>query len=1561
MAQGPIQGLSIGLGLDTSGIDVGMKALNQKLKAVSSEMKANMSAFDRGEKSVEKYQTQLGGLNKKLGLQEQAVNEARREYEKMVQQHGEGSRQAERASIVYNNHVSDFNNLQRVVGDLSREFQDFQREQEAAASSFGRLGSSLETAGGQFTKVGDGMKTVGGNMTKFVTAPILGIGAGMMTAAKESEDSAIRIQNTLGVTSEEAEKLKEISSGLYRDGFGESLEEVDTALLQTKQNMKDLNESDLESATKSALILANTFDADVNEVTRAGNNLMEGFGIESQEAFDLMAHGAQNGLNFSNEMFDNLSEYSTLFGNMGFSAEEYFQLLQQGSEAGVYNLDYINDVMKEFQIRVKDGSKASTDAMAGLSEETNGVWKAFLKGDGTVKDVSNAVLAELSGMEDQVKANEIGVGLYGTKWEDLEADAMYALGGINGELGNVSGTVDEMGKNLEESFSQRLSGLLRESKASLVPLGTVMLDMAEGILPKVTAGVEKVTSWLENMSPKAQESAVMFAGIAAAAGPLIAGLGFVATSVGGVMTALAPVATAIAGAGGLSAAFGTAGTAIMAFTTGPVGIAIAAVAGIGIATGLLVKNLTQDAIPEVDRFGEGVSESTEKALGGFFDLSDGASQELMNLRVNGTEVTGKMADELVSKFSDMNAQILDGMKKRHADEIAEMETQFANSSVLSSEREAEILRQQEIKNDMQVVSQQHLEDRIKEIIEKAAGEKRALTESEAQQIDEIRNQMNENAVVNLTANETEQKVILERMKNTASDLSAKQAAEVVKNSADQRDKVIADADKTYNDTVAFAIQQRDEAGTISAEEAQRIIDEAKKKRDGVAAHAGEMHTKVVDEAQKQAEGHIEKVDWETGEILSKWDVYKAGVVSKFKATNKEAMDDFKKWGTDFNTGWNSFNDGAQVVVDKYKANVGRKFKETTSESLADFKRWGTDFDTGWTSFNDKAKAKVDAYKANVKKKFTETNTESLADFKRWGGNIVEGAESIKNSAMTKWTNYKNGVVTKFREQKDQATTQAKTLGTNVVNGAESVKNTALAKWTAFKDGVVLKFAQMKDGAVGRFNDLVTAAKNLPGRIGEGIRSMAYKVTDGVKAVSNKLASTLGSGINGVIGGVNWVLGKIGSKSTIPKWSVPKYAQGTKGHHPGGLMVVGDGVGSNSGPELIETPDGKQTLSPSKPTLTVAPKGTKVWSATETKEIMSMIPHYAWGTDQLKAAGSYVKDKWNAGKNAVKSVGGKVKDAVVDAYDYITKPGAFLDLALKTLGISKPTGGSLAGNMAIGGWNKTKAAAVDYVKKQMTTFGASQSGITVTGGNGGGFGKPFVLTSKPGPRNTGIPGASKYHKGWDWAAPTGTPIPSVSDGVVHRNSWHPLSGNFVEIRSGNKIHRYQHNSKNLVQVGQQVRKGQTVGLVGMTGVGSGPHLHYELKGLETGGVINSEQMVRVGEKNREEIMIPMHKSRRTDAMKLLALAGRKLMGNNSGSITRPNQLPNVSSGAENNESGMLASLLEATLQQNQILLKLLQKDSNVYLDSEVLADAVTPAVSQNLGGRASLEAAMKGMI
>jgi len=87
-----------------------------------------------------------------------------------------------------------------------------------------------------------------------------------------------------------------------------------------------------------------------------------------------------------------------------------------------------------------------------------------------------------------------------------------------------------------------------------------------------------------------------------------------------------------------------------------------------------------------------------------------------------------------------------------------------------------------------------------------------------------------------------------------------------------------------------------------------------------------------------------------------------------------------------------------------------------------------------------------------------------------------------------------------------------------------------------------------------------------------------------------------------------------------------------------------------------------------------------------------------------------------------------------------------------------------------------------------------------------------------------------HIGVDYAANTGTPVMATADGVVTRRRWDGGYGNLVEVRHANGyMTRYAHLNGFAASVreGGRVSQGQVIGYVGMTGLATGPHLHYEM--------------------------------------------------------------------------------------------------------------------------------------
>ncbi|MEC1646606.1 phage tail tape measure protein [Bacillus halotolerans] len=520
----PIGNLVINTTLNDAGVNRGITGLRNNLKTARTATKATVQEFKAMGDELTASKKQVEGLSNELSIQERIVEEYRKSYEKQVELYGEGSQQAQKYAQRLNTQIQSYHSLEGSLRRAQMQYQRLEQAQSQASESADELTDSQR-------EIGDASGDAGGKVSKFssfikvglvgaLTAGIAGVtgltaAVGAMGAkmALDTQKSQGEFRAQLGLTKDEAKDLTKAATSVWKDGFGENMDVVKNALKQVRQNIRGLSDKDLKDVTKGAITLSETFDADVNEVTRAGNNIMKGFGVESQKAFDLMTYGAQKGLNFSNEMFDNLSEYAPLFGKMGFSAEEYFQLLTKGSQAGVYNLDYINDVMKEFQIRVKDGSDSTSGAMAQLSGSTQKVWSQFLKGKGTVKDVSNAVLGELKGMKDQVKANNIGVALYGTKWEDLEADAMYALGGINGKIGDVNGKTKEAGKALQDNFGARLKKIGRSALSALLPIGNGLLDVLEPVMSGLESGMKSLEPTFNNIANAGKNLKTIFSGI----------------------------------------------------------------------------------------------------------------------------------------------------------------------------------------------------------------------------------------------------------------------------------------------------------------------------------------------------------------------------------------------------------------------------------------------------------------------------------------------------------------------------------------------------------------------------------------------------------------------------------------------------------------------------------------------------------------------------------------------------------------------------------------------------------------------------------------------------------------------------------------------------------------------------------------------------------------------------------------------------------------------------------------------------------------------------------------
>jgi murein DD-endopeptidase MepM/ murein hydrolase activator NlpD len=116
-----------------------------------------------------------------------------------------------------------------------------------------------------------------------------------------------------------------------------------------------------------------------------------------------------------------------------------------------------------------------------------------------------------------------------------------------------------------------------------------------------------------------------------------------------------------------------------------------------------------------------------------------------------------------------------------------------------------------------------------------------------------------------------------------------------------------------------------------------------------------------------------------------------------------------------------------------------------------------------------------------------------------------------------------------------------------------------------------------------------------------------------------------------------------------------------------------------------------------------------------------------------------------------------------------------------------------------------------------------------------------LSSGFGKRADPFTGKQEYHDGVDFAGKEGADVMSVGDGVVTWSGKRSGYGNLVEINHGNGyVTRYGHNKEQLVDVGDTVKKGQMIALMGSTGRSTGPHVHFEV--LRNGKPVNPSRYI-----------------------------------------------------------------------------------------------------------------------
>ena len=217
-----------------------------------------------------------------------------------------------------------------------------------------------------------------------------------------------------------------------------------------------LTGDELKAARNEVQALADMYDKDFKEVLQSTNAVSKQFGLSFQESLALVKDGFVAGADVNGEFLENIKEYPAYFREAGISASEFIAITTQANQAGIYS-DKGIDVIKEGNLRIREMTTATADALEGIGISSKKVQEELANGSKTTFDIMQEVSAKLAEFPESSSA--VGTALadiFGGPGEDAGLQYILTLKDIDTNLDNVKERAGELGKLQEEQLQSQI-------------------------------------------------------------------------------------------------------------------------------------------------------------------------------------------------------------------------------------------------------------------------------------------------------------------------------------------------------------------------------------------------------------------------------------------------------------------------------------------------------------------------------------------------------------------------------------------------------------------------------------------------------------------------------------------------------------------------------------------------------------------------------------------------------------------------------------------------------------------------------------------------------------------------------------------------------------------------------------------------------------------------------------------------------------------------------------------------------------------------------------------------
>lgn len=668
---GSIKGIVVEIGGDTSGLQKALSKVNSQSSSLSKELKGINSLLKLDPQNIELLAQKQTVLNENIENTQDKLTQLKKIKDEADEKMAKGTEISEEN---YRNLQREIINTERKLNNLTNDLKQFIVEN----SNWTKVGKKVEQYGDKITKASQKIDEIG-NKTSVISGAVVAGGTALANSAMNLDDAVSKYISTTNIAKEETEQYKDILENIYRNNYGEGYEDIANAMSNVKMQLKDLNKQDLQNVTEKAIAFKDLFGYEVSESIRAVKAMMDNFNISAEEAFNLLTEGKKQGLDFSNELLDNVNEYSVQFKKLGLTADDMFNIFKSGAENGAFNLDKIGDAIKEFSIRAIDGSNTTIEGFRKLGLNANTMAKKFAQGGDVAKQAFIEVVQKIGKMDNKVEQSIVGVDLFGTMWEDLGPKVVTSFNKMDNGISKSSNSMQDSIDRLYKTTKKKAEAQLRRLQSLGADFGKEMLPTLEKIIDKAEVFINS----LENMSDAEKENILKIGLFVASMGPATKVLGTAGKVIGTTTKGIGTFSQAVGLMGKTSTeAFNNASKGTQIFAKGltgltsPIGLVTLAIVGTTLAATALYS--------ETNKNNEAIAQSAkelENSKNKYNELIQ-VQDEKMNKTLTEVDNTKKLSGEL-KNLVDENGKVKKGYEDRVSFILNELNQAFGTENKIT--------------------------------------------------------------------------------------------------------------------------------------------------------------------------------------------------------------------------------------------------------------------------------------------------------------------------------------------------------------------------------------------------------------------------------------------------------------------------------------------------------------------------------------------------------------------------------------------------------------------------------------------------------------------------------------------------------------------------------------------------------------------------------------------------------------------------------------------------------------------------------------------------------------